>query len=358
MGNAIKFTHQGSVTVKASFLPTNEKMGRLEITVEDTGIGIPQPQQEAIFAAFTQQAGQSNRQYGGTGLGLTISKRLVERMKGTISVESKVGQGSVFTVILPEVEVKKQSSLQTQATENAPNLSFEYANILVVDDFRSNIEAVESLLGSAGITVTAAENGERALEILKYLHPDLILLDMRMPDIDGYEVARKIKSNPEKKHIPIIAFTASVFSSSKIEETSDFDGFLYKPVSRAALFRELSKFLKHSVIPSNEISSISNKGGIAISPEVRSKISEILATLEEQFLFRWEEIKDSFVLFKIELFANDLLALAKKHNFDYLIQYATTLKRNIELIDLELIKDKLDEFPTIITNIQESTKNQ
>lgn len=357
VGNAIKFTHQGSVTIKVAFFPYNKNYGRLEIAVEDTGIGIPESQQEIIFEAFRQQAGQSNRQYGGTGLGLAISKRLVEKMKGTISVTSKVGKGSVFSVVLPDVEVKK-GIRRKEVPGDIPDLYFENANILVVDDFASNIEAVESLLLSTGITVTAAENGEMALDILKYLHPDLILLDMRMPGIDGYEVARRIKADPAKKHIPLIAFTASVFSSDKIENSSDFDGVLYKPVNRAELLRELSEFLKHSVVAQSNELPVESIASVVISSDILPRIPEILSALENRFLPQWETIKDSLVLFKIEPFGDDLLAFAKEYGFDYLIRYATKLKEDIELIDLDLLKNDMNEFPKIITTIRQSAKNE
>ncbi len=357
VGNAIKFTHKGSVTIKTAFVPYNENCGRLEIAVEDTGIGIPESQQEIIFEAFRQQAGQSNRQYGGTGLGLAISKRLIEKMKGTITVNSKVGQGSVFSIVFPDVEVKK-GIRRKEVTCDIPDLYFEDANILVVDDFVSNIEAIESLLLSTGIMITAAENGEMALDILEYLSPDLILLDMRMPGIDGYEVARRIKADSAKKHIPVIAFTASVFSSEKIENTSIFDGFLYKPVNRAELFKELSKFLKHSVSARSNNFSVENVASVVISPDILSRIPEILSELEKRFLPRWKVIKDSLVLFKIEPFADDLLNFAKEYEFEYLIRYAARLKEDIELIDLDLLKNEMNEFPKIITTIQQLIKNE
>ena len=353
VGNAIKFTHKGSVTIKATFIPHNNYSGQVEIAVEDTGIGIPESQQEIIFEAFRQQAGQSNREYAGTGLGLAISKRLVEKMKGTISLISKVGQGSVFTIVFPTVEIKK-SIRRKEVTEEMPDIFFENASILVVDDFVSNIEAIESLLLSTGITVTGAENGEIALDILKYLEPDLILLDMRMPGIDGYEVAKRIKADPGKKKIPVIAFTASVFSSDKIENSSNFDGFLYKPVNRAALFKLLSRFLKHSASGKNDELPADISEPLTILPEVLPNVPEILLALETRFLPQWEMIKDSFVLFKIETFADDLLNFATDHQFDYLIRYAGKIKEDIELIDLDSLRSEMNKFPAIITVIKKS----
>ncbi|MCG6190263.1 CHASE domain-containing protein [Maribellus maritimus] len=358
VGNAIKFTHNGSVTIKANFNRHSENYGNLEIAVVDTGVGIRESQQKIIFDAFRQQEGQSNRDYGGTGLGLAISKRLVEKMKGTIKVSSKEGQGSIFTFILFDVEIKKGIRKKELTTIDTSDIHFESANILVVDDFISNIEAVESLLLSTGITVTAAENGEMALDILKYLNPDLILLDMRMPGIDGYEVAGRLKADPNKKHIPIVAFTASVFSSERIENTSVFDGFLYKPVQRAELFQELAKFLKHSI--SNRSDSIVKERStdIVVPQDILPNLPDILMVLEKKFLPKWEVIKDSLVLFKIEAFADELLNFADECNFESLIHYAKILKEDIEQIDLYLLKDNLEKFPLIVEELNNQMKTE
>lgn len=167
VGNAIKFTHEGSVTVKASFAYTSGNEGEFVITVEDTGIGIHESQCESIFEAFRQQSGQSNRLYGGTGLGLTISKRLVEKMGGEISVSSVIDQGSVFKIRFSNVKVKKKSA-ENDVSDHTADIVFADSTILVVDDFSSNIEMIESLLASSRINILAAENGGMALDILKY----------------------------------------------------------------------------------------------------------------------------------------------------------------------------------------------
>lgn len=354
IGNAIKFTHEGRVNVKASFLFTAGSEGELEIAIEDTGIGIPESQYDIIFEAFRQQSGQSDRVYGGTGLGLTISKRLVEKMKGRISVSSVVGRGSVFKLHFSGVEVKNKPGHEG-VRENTPDIVFAESTILVVDDFPSNIEMIESLLSSGNIKVLAAGNGEMALEMLKYASPDLILLDMRMPGLDGYEVARRIKADPDRKHVPVVAYTASVFNTENLEKSKNFDGLLYKPVNKQTLFELLQRFLKtvsEPAIPENEGSHLPPKPG-DLSPALLSKIPEIIRTLDQKFVPLWNSVKDSLVLFRIEAFADELKALAGEYNFEYLSSYAARMKDEIEMLDLQALGKTMAEFPAIVNKIRQ-----
>jgi PAS domain S-box-containing protein len=357
VGNALKFTHTGHVNIKLSFTYTHELSGSMQLEVEDTGIGIPDDQQQIIFEAFRQQAGQSNREYGGSGLGLAISKRLVENMKGTISVSSTLGKGSTFKVFFPKIDISNTDTPKKEAFEEIQNISFEKASLLIVDDVVSNIEAVENLLSSSGLTISSAENGEIALEILKHIEPDLILLDMRMPGIDGYEVARRIKADQKTKHIPIIAFTASVFSSAKIENTSNFDGFLYKPVNRTELFNQLKRFLKFETGAQTTQSDQSNNSGqIEVPRELLDKLPEMIKVLEDKFLPVWETIKDSLVLFKIEKFTSELNTMATEYSFQFLIDYSNSIKENVEMVDLESLNHNLHKFPVIIEKISQLVK--
>ena len=352
IGNAIKFTHHGHVSIHASFLLQKDNFGQMQLEVEDTGIGIPESQQEIVFEAFRQQYGQSNRKYGGVGLGLAISKRLVEKMHGTISVSSVEGEGSIFKVFFPSVQVcdvaggKKDTEIKNQ------KINFKQASILVVDDVASNIETVESLLLSSGLNISSAEDGETALEIVEHTSPDLILLDIQMPGIDGYEVAKRIKENLKKKHIPIIAFTASVFDTDKIKNSTDFDASLFKPVSRAALLEQLAKFLKHTVeVTSKNIEKIEDDNFDNLSEDLLNNLPEILSILNEKYLPLWEDIKDHLILYKIESFCNDLKQLAKKYQFQFLIDYANKINDDLDSVNLESLKKIIKKFPQIITKI-------
>jgi PAS domain S-box-containing protein len=352
IGNAIKFTHHGHVSIHASFLLQKGNVGQLQLEVKDTGIGIPKSQQEIVFEAFRQQYGQSNRKYGGVGLGLAISKRLVEKMNGTISVSSVEGEGSVFKVIFLSVQKSDAIGEKKETDKIIRKIKFKQASILVVDDVVSNIETVENLLLTSGLNISSAEDGEIALELLEHISPDLILLDIQMPGIDGYEVAKRIKANPSKKHIPIVAFTATVFETEKIKNSTDFDAFLFKPVSRADLIEKLAVFLKHTV----ELTSISveiNEDAVLenLSEELLSNLPEILLILNNKYLPYWEDIKDHLILYKIEPFCKDLKKLAEKYRFQFLLDYANNINDDLESVNLESLKKIIKKFPQIIAKI-------
>ncbi len=351
-GNAVKFTHKGYVTVSVEFRKETANRGTLAIIVEDTGIGIKDTQQELIFEAFRQQSGQSNRTYGGIGLGLAISKRLVEKMNGTINVTSKESHGSIFTVILPGTELSKPDLARSNVNELTEDITFEEANVLVVDDVFTNIETIENLLSSEGITITPAGSGMEALKVLETLRPDLVLLDIRMPDINGYEVAKRIKANLELSSVPLIAFTASVFSVEDLQKSEYFDGYLLKPVKRADLVSQLARFLKNKkkIINTSQEADISSTID-NITQDLIIKLPDVYDKLKSEIIPRWEAIKDQLILFKIEEFANELKTIASESGFKFLEAYADRILDELDIVDLDALKETLSEFPRIIDKI-------
>jgi len=352
VGNAIKFTHKGRVSIDLNFILKKNGIGELIIKVKDTGIGIPKDQQKHIFQAFNQ-ADLTNKKYGGAGLGLSISLRLIQKMNGTIEVESEVGKGSVFTIRLKDVEIDSSAIENKSTGPNTIDFAFEEADILIVDDIHSNIETVQHLLSGFNLNITPAYSGEQALEILGDYNPNIILCDIRMPGLSGYEVARKLKSDPNMKQIPIIAFSASTGSTGSIENNPDFDGFLLKPVSRDELVSALARFLKHKMINTETFEEQSWMSGTAEPPEQLSdKLLQINTYLEEK-LSVWKTIKDQFVLYKIEQFANDLKKFAKENSCQLLLDYANQLIEEIILVDLGAIKKTLKSFPLLIKKISE-----
>lgn len=208
IGNAIKFTAQGEVIVRAAAHPLGDSQVQVHFQVIDTGIGIPEDKQKEIFEAFAQADGSSTRKYGGTGLGLTISTRLVEMMGGKLWVESKPNQGSnfQFTVRLgPAVEDAHSTSPSLQVSE-LRNLS-----VLVVDDNRTNRFIFSRILENWGMKPTLANSGEEALRLLDSppVRPfALILLDYNMPRMDGIMVAQRIKNRPEFRATTILMLSS------------------------------------------------------------------------------------------------------------------------------------------------------
>jgi PAS domain S-box-containing protein len=349
VGNALKFTPTGYVKISISFQMSSSDKGKLIVKVEDSGIGIPEDKKNIIFEAFKQVSSKSNRKYGGTGLGLTISKRLAEIMGGDITFESAESKGSVFTVVIPDVTVSNDpSDAPSQPISDMNRVRFLDSTVLVVDDVLTNIESARGLMSVFGLNVLTAQNREQTIEVLSMSKPDLILLDIVMEDIDGYDLALIIKKDLGMENIPIIAYTASVFNSEKVLNSGLFSGILIKPVNRLALFEEFSKYLDYSIIEEENLISGSE---FVVNPEIEDLLPEIYTDLKEKFYPVWEAVKSYLVLYRIEEFTSNLISYARKQNCTFLEEYCGKLMSDIESVDLESLKCNLDYFPVLIDKI-------
>ncbi len=245
IGNAVKFTEEGHIKVTIKQKQKEESVVDLIIVIKDTGIGIPEKEQKKIFESFYQQAGQDFNKYGGSGLGLTISKRLIEQMDGVLSVTSEVGKGSVFKIALNQVAIAPLE--EADVAEKNPLVKKEFfkpATILIADDVESNRELLAEVFKDTEINAMVAANGQDALLFAEEHLPDLILMDLKMPIVNGYEVTRLLKSNNNTKHIPIIALSSSITENEEeLHKKYGFDGSLPKPVSFTNLFLIMSQFL-------------------------------------------------------------------------------------------------------------------
>jgi Cu+-exporting ATPase len=253
VGNAVKFTPSGSVTVR--IWPEYPKGASLSLpdvhlAVIDTGIGIPAAIQERIFEPFEQQREVQLKGQTGTGLGLSITRKLVAAMNGTLSVTSAVGAGSTFEVVLQEVEVAAgpaQGAAPERETFDFAAVRFAKARILIVDDIDFNRDLIRLYYDGYGLELQDAANGEQAIELARRSLPDLILLDMRMPVLDGYATAAILKGDPQLRHIPVVAVTASVLEHDLARLGHNCDHYLRKPLGRAELIRCTMAFLPHSL---------------------------------------------------------------------------------------------------------------
>jgi signal transduction histidine kinase/DNA-binding response OmpR family regulator len=254
VGNSVKFTEKGGVEIGIDVDPDSEP-GRLHFVVSDTGIGIPADKLTTIFENFTQADSSTTRRYGGTGLGLSISRQLIELMKGHIWVESEVGVGSKFhfTVQLalsdngllsppvgPIHELRIHSSRGSPAEAMTPSLT-----ILLADDSEDNRFLIASYLKGTELVVDTAENGRLAVEKFETGNYDLVLMDVEMPEMDGYAAVRKIRQieRNRRERIPILALTAHAFQKAITKSLeAGFTDHLTKPIRRATLLEAIRRY--------------------------------------------------------------------------------------------------------------------
>lgn len=237
IGNAVKFTESGSITLRVKQVNTH-----VRFEVSDTGIGMTGDQLSRVFDAFDQADASMSRRYGGTGLGTTISKQLVELMGGTIEADSTIGEGSVFWFELPMMPVK-----QPVIDHVAHTINLSPRRILVVDDIRQNSELISLLLARDLHHIDIAENGEQALEKMVATSYDVVLMDLQMPVMDGLTAARKrrdFEAQYNLPHTPMIALTASVLVQDKHDaRRAGMEGFANKPVDYEQLYTEIARVL-------------------------------------------------------------------------------------------------------------------
>ena len=241
LGNAIKFTEQGGITLRALLLADEGELVDLRFEVQDTGIGIGDEQQSRIFDAFEQAQSSTTRQYGGTGLGLSISKRLAQVMGGDTGVVSTPGQGSTFWFT---VSLKRGSTREPETSfdENAPIRVG--SRVLLVEDNEINQDVALELLESFGLVVDIANHGGEALEKFRAGAYDLILMDIQMPVMDGLEATRKIRAMDNGKTVPILAMTANAFKEDREHcALAGMNGHVSKPVDVKYLYATLARWL-------------------------------------------------------------------------------------------------------------------
>jgi len=246
-GNAIKFTQSGSVKIIVTLVKKEEKRAQVHFLVRDTGIGITEDRQKEIFESFTQADVKVTRQFGGTGLGLTITKQLIKLMGGEIKVSSKLGKGSDFFF-----DLKFEISTEEMDTPNNYSLtekSLAGLNILVMEDNLINQKVIRQILDKWNCEVTIADNGNLGLNQLKKEHFDLILMDLQMPVMDGYETTKAIRTGAVGIHylrVPIIALTADAFPETKKKVLEwGMNDLVSKPFRKAILNDRIFQMAKH-----------------------------------------------------------------------------------------------------------------
>ena len=357
VSNAIKFTSKGFIHISAFAINTkNDNEINLNIVIEDTGIGIKEDQQEIIFESFKQQSGQSNRDFEGTGLGLAIVSGLLKKLNGTVSLKSKPGKGSVFTLTFNQVKVDKSEHNITELHEERRNTVLDPCTIMIVDDIEYNIIVLKNLINSDNVTYIEARSGDEAFVKLSSAKPDIIFMDIRLPGISGFDVTEIIKKNKKLKEIPVIAFTASMVRHKNDKIDKLFDGYLQKPVFKKDIDNILHKFLSFSYNSEIKPEIITEDQNQELPQVNETILPSVINELEEIHLKNWDNIKDNLIIYEIEDFKNKLSEMAFQYSCRVITQYCNELNVGLQTFDIDLIEKKLHDFPELILKMKSQIK--
>lgn len=348
IGNAIKFTNRGLVRIKIDFekIPKEDPINLL-ISIIDTGIGIPKEQQQLIFNAFQQQANQSEKVYGGTGLGLTISKRLIEMMHGKITVESIVNKGSTFKIHLNQVQIAPQKAFNKEAKLfDLSRISFSGKKVLIIDETGLNRTLISDILSNVDIKTSQASSINEAHKKLPHLSPDLVLLELKTSVIDLSSI-KKIRQNKAFQNIPILGLTTATPSMANLKL---LNGFVLKPIEIENLIQQIQKQFTPVNTP-----LIHNKRALlpATKEEALARPKQKwIEELEGKYMAQCNLVAQNQIIEDIELFAQEMLQFAKVSNIYIIIQFATDLLRYVENYEIDKVILLLKQFPTYIESIK------
>jgi signal transduction histidine kinase/ActR/RegA family two-component response regulator len=238
LSNAFKFTKNGTIILKAVLLNAGDEKMAVRFIVQDTGIGIKPEQLDKIFESFEQADKSTTRNFGGTGLGLSISKQLVGLFGSSLKVESEYKKGSTFSF---DIDVEMNKSISIKEAEEANTKDLRGLKILVAEDNKVNMMVLLTFLKKWNVQFTSAVNGLLALDLFKKSEYDLILMDLEMPEMDGYTALKEIRK--QDTFIPVIAFTAALYDGMAADlKAKGFNDYLHKPFNPADLFKKISKY--------------------------------------------------------------------------------------------------------------------
>jgi two-component system, chemotaxis family, sensor kinase Cph1 len=366
VGNALKFTEQGRVDIEVSCTgpgggPFTQAVD-LRIAVVDTGTGIAEVDQQRIFNAFTQSYGQSDRKFGGTGLGLAITYRLVHLMGGTIALDSRLGQGSTFVCELRQVALVTADQVAEQPI-GLPEAEIDLnqwppLTILVVDDAESNQNLLAGYFRHTHHRLLFADNGLDGVRMAEAHCPDLILLDLRMPLMDGQTAALALKHHERTREIPIILVTASSpYSSSPDGEAAIpnalYEGLLHKPVKRQRIAQMMQQVLGRLAVvldtPQPEASPTApSEAQPGAQPLDSQQLAALLVQLQAIAAHPWETLRQTLDTQSLEIFLAHLREAIALYPYKPLTDYIDALATQIELFDWELLPHTIQRFASLV----------
>lgn len=345
VGNAIKYTPKGSITLTIEAKADGEFYD-LHFAVSDTGIGIHPDQIQQIFEPFFKASAPATRERaGGFGLGLTIVKKLVEMMGGLINIESQPGKGTRVFFTLRGIQARTAKPATEKPSITFENLIFLSSKILIAEDNLVNLNFLLSFFKNSACQIRTAMDGYQVMDVLRDFIPDVILLDINMPGMDGIQVMQKISTEENFKNIPVIALTA--YSHNEIPEDVRhlFYGFLRKPISKSLLFGMLSQclpFIRETPVDeSNRKYSVHDP----ITPEESEYIHQHMLPL-------WTKISHLMSKDEMEEFAAKVKLYGEQHNISCFIAWAAELHTYGTNFEIKQLYDTFREFPNIVNTLK------
>jgi PAS domain S-box-containing protein len=357
VGNSIKFTETGKVDIYICASSKNEGSCIIEIKVSDTGIGIPQSRLPFIFDSFTQAGSDINRKYGGTGLGLTIVKKLIEQQQGTIAAESEVNCGTVFTVKIPYI-ISETTTVKTTMKKELIN-ALEGIHILVAEDNDINRFIIEKMLKTSGAQLTFAVNGEDAVRFASTLNCNVVLMDIEMPGMNGYQATEIIRNELKLNSIPIIAMTGHAMDGERNKCIScGMNDYISKPFQTVELTDMIAKWIKPLV--ANEPASqkiMTTKTANCTNLDFLREISDGNEAFFKEFIQLFLKTAPQAII--------DLQSSHKQENWELLRQAAHKVKPSFNYVglkelnqaaarieELARMKSSRDEISQLINKIE------
>jgi PAS domain S-box-containing protein len=333
LSNAQKFTASGEIFISVRQNKATAENTWIEFRVRDSGIGIPEKRIKDIFKPFEQGEPDTSRKYGGTGLGLTIVKQLVELQNGTLEVKSSPGKGSTFMIIIPFGKQKTAAGAVEERNKIGEGIKqIESLNILYADDINSNLFLMKGYADLWKFNLDTANNGKQALDLFREKTYDLILLDLQMPGLNGFEIAREMREIEGSIgiHTPIIAVTGDIsVETVKQVYTSGMDDYLYKPVNPKLMLEKIGRW-QQQVRSDQSMLNPEEKAGSGI------EISDNHVLQFQQVDYLYEEAPEQYA--------------------QYLGQLSKEFRENMELIRIALIEENYDEFRRIRHSMKSNMK--
>jgi signal transduction histidine kinase/DNA-binding response OmpR family regulator len=361
LGNAIKFTERGCVKTRVVWQgPENGGTGTLLIDVADTGIGIAAEKLEEVFEPFVQADSRRTAEREGTGMGLTIVKRVTELMGGSLTVESAIDQGTIFHLRFPAVPISGLAPVgdHAEAGGAVDFNDFAPATVLVADDNQTNRALMAGIFEGTHHRLLFATNGQEVLDQLKAARPDVILLDIRMPVMDGRTTLVEIRKQASLASLPIIAVTASSEPGEDAELRGQFSAFIRKPFSRHTLFLELAQFLQKAsagkVVQRQDLKE-AFQNIAAVAPAQAAQWRELALEMRRQQATVWPRLRDSLAVNETRAFAHQLFLLSETAQCGPLATYAATLTTFADSYAIGQMEHHLAAFPRLVESIETSS---